>query len=238
MYISRRDLDYIRNKHHNLEKPYFGNKHAGGTRFVCNPEIFDPSTGIDPELMVEGLKKNDLKYEKLSHKIRKARAFEYVLENTRIACDSRDRFPAICQLDRPISKALQAPWRRELFDGIIPEVEKKRARLEAEGVVTIWVDFDHSVPVWDKIFKLGFTGILSDVLEKRECFFKSNPKTEDSEAFFEGVVITYRALVSFVGRLAALAEKTDGSSRLAEALRRLCNGAPTCFYDVLLAIHI
>ena len=95
MYIPEQDLNYIKNKHHQLDKPYYGNKHYGGTRYICNPDIFDPATGIDPELTPDGIIANDLKYKHLSHKIRKARALEFVLENTRISCDPRDRFPAI-----------------------------------------------------------------------------------------------------------------------------------------------
>ena len=153
-YIRQVDFDYIINKYHDTSKPFDG--HA---RFVRRDELFATETGMDPEDIISGIVENDNLYKHLAHPIRKARALEYVLKNTRIACDTRDIFPAINMVDRPLSKALITTWKHEITRETIPEVESRRAQLEKNGAVTIWLDYDHSVPVWDRLFTLGFVGI-------------------------------------------------------------------------------
>ncbi|MBQ8525645.1 MAG: hypothetical protein IJ460_02840 [Clostridia bacterium] len=177
-YIKNEDYDYIKNKYHDSAKPF-----DTFARFVCHEEIFDENTGLSPKDIIDGIWENDKKYENLPHPVRKAHAVRFVLENTRISCDKRDRFPAICSVDRPINKTLIDSWKKEVFYEIIPEVGAKRDELENKGISTIWPDYDHSVPVWDRVIPLGFTGILREaiklgkitkrmaVLQKRKMLF-------------------------------------------------------------------
>ena len=64
---------------------------------------------------------------------------------------------------------------------VIPEVEARRSCLENNGVVTIWPDYDHSVPVWERVLSLGFAGL------REECRLAHNahPWDEEGEAFFD-----------------------------------------------------
>ena len=123
-----------------------------------------------------------------------------ILKNTRIACDERDIFPAIQMIDRPLSKTVIKAWRREVFEETIPEVEARRSQLEREGIVTVWPDYDHSVPVWERLFSLGFVGIL----EESEKVRASKNLTVEENAFFEGIRITYEAVLAFIDRLQAI----------------------------------
>ena len=146
-YIKEEDFEYIINKYHDTSKHF--NSHA---RFIRRDELFAEETGMAPDDILSGIEKNDELYKKLPHPIRKAYALEYVLKNTRISCDGRDVFPAINMIDRPLRRVLINSWRREIFSQVIPEVEEVRSRLGNDGVVTIWPDYDHSVPIWDRLF--------------------------------------------------------------------------------------
>lgn len=212
-YISRVDYDYIINKY---PKKRFGRK----------DEVFSADSGMSPEEIMMGIWKNDKIYEALPHPIRKARALEYILKNTRISCDKRDIFPNINMIDRPLNKTLIGKWNQEVFGEIIPEVESRRAQLEKDGIVTIWPDYDHSVPVWDRLFELGFVGILEESERTR--------KSKEEDAFFEGIKITYEAILAFIDRLYERAE-TD---KMRTALGNLRVGAPKSFYDALLLSHL
>ena len=150
-YIRQDDFEYIINKYHDSSKPFDGH-----SRFIRRDGLFSPETGMTPEGILSGIQENDKQYEALPHPIRKARAMECVLKNTRISCDERDIFPAINMIDRPISKTIVKAWRKKVFNEKIPEVESRRSQLERDGIVTIWPDYDHSVPVWDRLFTLGF----------------------------------------------------------------------------------
>ncbi len=183
-----------------------------------------------PEDIIEGIVENDAIYAELSHPVRKARALEYVLKNTRISCDERDIFPSINMIDRPLGQTLIQKWRCEVFTDIIPEVEKRRRELEWSGIVTIWPDYDHSVPVWDRLFSLGFPGILAEC----EAARKSRERGAEEDAFFEGIKITYEAIILFIGRLCDMATDTKMKAAL-DSIRR---GAPQSFYEALLLSYL
>ena len=59
--------------------------------------------------------------------------------------------------DRPLNQTLIPAWRKEIFSSAIPETEEKRIQFEKDGIVAMWPDYDHSVPVWERVFSLGFS---------------------------------------------------------------------------------
>ncbi len=228
-YIKNSDYDYIMNKYHDSSKPFNSN-----ARFIRRDEIFSDETGMDGEKIKEEILRRDQEISHLSHPVRKAMAFAFVLENTKISCDSRDRFPAVNMLDRPLNSTIIPKWRKEVLNEIIPETEKKRIAFEEAGIATMWPDYDHSVPVWDRIFDLGFAGLL----EESEKARRAMTLTDEEDAFFEGIKITYTAITEFVGRLSKLAEKTNGSKRMAVALKNIKDNPPATFYEALLVDYI
>ena len=224
-YINQQDYEYIMNKYHDVSEPFDGHN-----RFLRHDEIFSSDNGLAPESILVGIVDNDKQYESLPHSIRKARALEYVLKNTRISCDERDIFPAINMIDRPLSQTIIKAWRNDVFVEMIPEVESKRRQLERDGIVTIWPDYDHSVPVWDRLFSLGFVGIL----EESEKVRASKNFTVEENAFFEGIRITYEAVLAFIDRLQAMATVP----KMKHALANLRRGAPQSFYEALLLSYL
>ena len=137
-------------------------------------------------------------------------------------------------IDRPLDATIVQRWRREVFQKTIPETEKKRSHFERDGVVTIWPDYDHSIPSWDRVLELGFAGLL----EASEAARASKILTEQEDAFFEGICITYTAIIDLLGRMAMLAEKTPGSEKMATALRNIEKNPPATFYEALLVDYI
>ena len=228
-YIKNSDYEYIMNKYHPQDKPF-----NSFNRFIRHDAFFAEDTGMDGEAIIEGIKKQDEELSDLPHPVRKAKAFAYILKNTRISCDPRDIFPAINMIDRPLNSTVVAAWRKNVFCDIIPEIEERRANLERNGVVTIWPDYDHSVPIWERIFGLGFCGLLQESEEARK---QIEDITEAQTAFFDGIQITYTAILDFVARLEAQAEKQQ-NHRLAAALGNVKREAPQSFYEALLVDYI
>ena len=224
-YINDADYKYITNKYHDATKPF-----DSFARFIRRDEIFSENSGMAPDDIIAGILENDEKYLEYSHPVRKARALEYVLKNTRISCDTRDIFPAINMVDRPLMKTIIKKWKSEVFLGKLPEVEARRSQLELDGIVTIWPDFDHSVPVWDRLFSLGFVGIL----EESEKARSAKPRTDEENAFFDGIKLTYEAVLDFLGRLSDAAEE----GKLKFGLESLRKGAPKTFYEALLLSYL
>ena len=80
-YISDASYEYISNKYHDTAKPFDSFK-----RFIRRDEIFAEDTGMDGALIREGILAQDREIAHLPHPVRKARAFAYVLKNTRKRC--------------------------------------------------------------------------------------------------------------------------------------------------------
>lgn len=229
-YINDADYEYISNKYHDTKKFFDSDR-----RFTYRrDELFSKETGMNADELKQGILERDKEFSDLPHPVRKALAFAYVLENTRISCDKYDRFPAINAIDRPLNATIIKMWHNEVFEEIIPETGKKRDYLEKAGIVTLWPDYDHSVPIWERVFRLGFSGLLDDSEKIRHT--KSRSKDED--AFFEGIKITYTAILSFIERLAVLADKTEGSERMAKALWNIKDNPPATFYEALLVDYL
>ena len=216
-YIKDRDYKYIKNKYPT-------------TRFTRQDAIFSPNSGMAPEKIIEGITENDALYVETSRSVRKARALEYVLKNTRISCDERDIFPSVNMIDRPLSRTIIKSWNKEVFEELIPNIEVRRRQLERDGIVTIWPDYDHSVPVWDRLFSLGFVGIL----EESEKIRNSKNRTEEEDDFFEGIKITYEAVLAFIDRLYTAAT----TLKMKKALLSIRHGEPQNFYEALLLSYL
>ena len=223
-YIPQEAYEYIINKYHDTALPFDPLK-----RFVRHDKLFSPETGMDADEIKTGILEQDVRLEALSHPVRKARALQYVLENTRIACDSRDIFPAINAIDRPLLSTVVKKWKKEVLEQVVPEAEAVRAQLEREGIANISLDYSHSVPNWDRLLQYGFPGLL----EESEKARNSRALTEEEDAFFEGIKITYEAVIAFLKRL-----EKQSPPRLAKALRSLQTGAPTTFYEGLLLVYL
>lgn len=228
-YIKPCDYDYIMNKYHDQDKPF--NAHR---RFIRHDEIFDCTTGMDGEDILAGILSRDAEISHLPHPVRKAHAFRYVLENTRISCDKRDIFPAINMIDRPLNKMLINVWKKEVFETKIPDANKNCTLWMENGAATLRPDYDHSVPVWERVFSPGFVGLLAES-EKARAAKKS--LTAEQEAFYEGIKITYTAILDFLARLEKQAEK-EGNLRMSTALGQLRVAPPATFYEALLTDYL
>jgi hypothetical protein len=45
---------------------------------------------------------------------------------------------------------------------ILKDLQSLNADLDRSGAMTFWLDYSHSVPVWERIFSLGFAGLLKE----------------------------------------------------------------------------
>lgn len=233
-YISDNDLEYIKNKYHDTSKEF-----NSFNRFICNDDIYDENSGISSEQIKKDILSRDESFKDYGHAVRKSKAFEYVLENMRIDVNPHDYFPSFHSMDRPINKTLVAKWIDEVFIDTIPEINNLRNWYGKYGLSTIWPDYDHSVPIWDRLIKYGFGGILKISEQYRA---KRKNLTGKQEDFFDGIKITYEAILKLIDRLIDFAQKRSEKSEKTleeiEALKRLRYGVPETMYDVLLMIYI
>ncbi|MBQ7178176.1 MAG: hypothetical protein IJS08_12240 [Victivallales bacterium] len=197
---------------------------------------FDSATGIDQEAAANEI----VRFAELDAPtpIIKAQAFAFLADNLQIEVDPHDFFPAFgCWKRRPCSMTALL---KELRKRIPIQQLKLWELLNLSGASNIWVDFDHSVPEWDMVFRLGFPGLLRNAMDWREKHRAQGTLDASTEAYFEGIRITYEAILRMLERFIERA-KTHNNERcdvVAASLQRLHDGAPQNFFDALQLIYL
>ena len=149
-----------------------------------NPGI--PETGLSVEELKAGLLRLAGRKKDGSRAVVKAEAFSYLLDNMRIGVSARDLFVTLGVWGRkPFDDAILPGWKQELFDGALREAAARARTLSDNGTVAFHFDFWHSVPDWDAILSLGFSGLLSraEAAEKRFMERAGNTMTAENRDF-------------------------------------------------------
>ncbi len=202
------------------------------------PEM-DSSTGIGFPVLKENLLKLEEKWHDLPKQVLKAKLFAYCTENIQFSVSEHDYFPAFANWNRgdlPLAPVLNK-WNSEV-DRKIPDAATAIRSGNDIGRFAIWKDFDHSVPDWDAMLELGFPGLLDRARKYRAERLQNGKNTPESDAYFDGIEITYNAMIAFIIRIRdyirALPAAGSRLSMQADALDALAKRAPETFYEALL----
>ena len=171
--------------------------------------------------------------------VTKAKLFAAQMKKMSIDVSPLDWFPAIAiwdRNDRPISKITKRDRAREVNAKMLPSwVTKEWHAGNAAGDWNMWQDFDHSVPDWRVILKLGFPGMKAR-LEKYAV--KGDP-------FYEGLAIAMDAMLNGIDRFIEQGRKrergTGNGERIKKeiaCLERLRNGPPETAYDMMMFVWL
>ena len=200
-----------------------------------SPE-FDSATGIDKDTAA----KEVVRFAELDAPapVIKARGFEFLAKNLQIEVDPHDFFPAFgCwgRTPRPIDPLLGRLGKR-----VALQKGELWSLLNQSGASNIWIDFDHSVPEWEQVFSLGFPGLLRNAMDWREKHRADGTLDAKKEAYFEGIRITYEAILMMLERFIERAKvhQNERCDFVAASLQRLHDGTPQNFFDALQLIYL
>lgn len=229
-----RDRIFIEKKYHNPEKPFDPYKRRLYHGWRC-----EKHTGLSINKIKRGLKEISEKYKEQERAIRKARAVEFVLDNTRIDINMHDYFPWIYTWGREIAKTTIDVWEKEMFNKTVPQIKRLYNKFNGSGAVAMWPDYDHVVPDWNSLIKLGFRGIIKRI-KKYKSYHEKKGITTKQKALFEGMEIVYNSVVRLIRRMyeLSLTKKGDKAPIIQRALKNLYQGAPTDTYEVMLLIYL
>lgn len=229
------DRSFIENKYHKTDEPF--NPYS---RMAYHGYGFDKSTGLEDEEIRDGLSKLYEKTKDLPHPVAKAYAVKYVLENTKIDINEHDLFVGLWSVNRLANSVTLNKWNAEVFETILPKVKQKMNDMNESGAVAIWPDFDHVVPDWNATLCLGFPGLKKRAEEYKELHKARGTLTPETEAFFDGIIIEYTAIIALVDRLyrLALTQNHDKAKKVAECLLHIRDGAPQNIYEAMQVIYI
>ncbi len=168
----------------------------------------------------------------------KAKCFAHQIRRAAIDVSPLDWFPAISiwdRNDRPINGVLW--WRRrEVNNRLMPKaVMDEWQAHNKDGAWGMKQDFNHSVPDWRVILKLGFPGMKAR-LEKYAV---------KGDVFYDALALAMDAVMEGVDRFIAQAKKNLAKApdsvrlrRELECLERLRNGPPLTAYDMMMFVWI
>lgn len=229
------DRFFLENKYHKIDEPF-----NPFDRMAYHGYAFDPTTGDTDEEILVGLQNMRSSLEALPHPVAKAKAFAYVLEHTRIDVNEHDFFVGLYSLNRLPGQISSEAWNQKLFTEKLPEVRQTMDDLCRSGAATIWPDFDHVVPDWNAILTLGFPGLLTRAIEHKKKHEAAGTLTDEVRAFFEGIEITYTAILALIDRLYryAATQTHEKAKTCAECLKHLHDGAAQSFYEALQCIYL
>lgn len=229
------DKNFLKDKYHKSEEPF--NPYE---RMAYHGYEYDKSTGMEDFEIKNGLLNLYDEIKNLPSPIAKAKAIEYVLENTKIDINEHDWFVGIWSVNRLANEVTLNKKYKEIFCETIPDINAKMQDMNESGAVAIWPDFDHVVPDWDSIFKLGFSGLKNRAEVYKNKFKASGNLSVEKEAFFDGIITEYNAIINFIDRMYkySLEKKHKKAKKVSQCLKNVKNGAPNNIYEAMQLIYI
>ena len=172
-------------------------------------------------------------------RVTKAKCFAAQALEESIDVSPLDWFPAIAvwdQLALPITKVTKGDRARAVNDASLPKwVRDEWRKGKTEGEWSMWQDFNHSVPDWRVILRLGFPGLKARLAKYA---VKGDP-------FYEGLEIAMDAIHGAIDRFIVQGRKreqgTGNGERLKKeiaCLERLRSGAPHTAYDAMMFVWL
>ena len=233
--ITKTDRYHIERKYHDPEKEFDAFK-----RMAYHGIGYIEESGLDDTAILKGLEELSKNTEKLPHPISRAMAIKYVLENERLYINEHDYFVGLYSLNRLANNTTFKKWEGESRAYRTPETLQRGDDFNRSGAVMIWTDYDHVVPDWKSLMELGFSGIRERAREYKRKHKENGTLNSEMTAFFEGIEIQYTAIIELIDRMyhTALKQEFEKAPAIAECLKNLRDGAPTCFYEVLQLIYI
>lgn len=229
------DRKFIERKYHNPDEefnPYERMKYHG--------DGYDEDSGLDDSGIINGLKKlyDEIKF--LPHPTAKALAVKYVLENERLYINEHDYFVGFYSLNRLADTVTFNNWSREVQKKRNPALTALEKNFNESGAAGLWPDYDHVVPDWTSLMRLGFKGIAERAENYKKERMKSGQLTDEQVAFFDGIKIEYSAIIDVIDRMyrLALTKKHEKAEKISVCLKHLRDGAPSDIYEAMQLIYI
>lgn len=231
----KEDRKWIERKYHNPDEPF-----DPYSRMRYHGVGYEETSGLDDAGILEGLKNLQPVLAGLPHPVAKAQAIRYVLEKERLYVNEHDYFVGFYSLNRLANTVTSDIWNQEAYEMRRPELKLLDQLFNESGAVAIWPDYDHVVPDWESLMKLGFRGILERAQKYEQQRKETGTLTSEQEAYFEGIKIEYTAILEVIDRLYQLAvTKThEKAQKIARCLKHLHEGAPTNIYEAMQLIYL
>ena len=130
----------------------------------------------------------------------KAKLFARVMDNAPIAADPFDFFQDHIRHGFVVQKQRQL-WINEVINREMPDLWNRQKKAYSLGVYNASYDFGHTVPDWNDVLSMGFTGLLERIRKTRRKKEEKGELTENMRIFYEASEIVYTAVIRYIKRL-------------------------------------
>lgn len=207
--------------------------------------VMDPATGLTNDEIRAKILDAVVTWKEQPVSMIKGHGFEFICRNMQIDVNPHDCFPGFGCYDRhkrPIAPLISSNYSAVYEKYLKNTVGDSWAEQQKAGLITIWPDFDHSVPDWDSIFALGFPGLRDRARNFRAQHQKNGTLTYEVAAYFDSMEITWNAVLECIGRLLDYAREHHGNhpriQREIRCLEQMRTGAPRDTYEFLMIIYL
>lgn len=230
MLLDKTDREWIENKYHRTDEPF-----DPLNRMAYHGIGYAEETGMDDEEILTGLKLLQPSLSTMPHPVARAMAIKYVLETERLYINEHDYFVGLYSLGRLANSVTSNVWQGETQKKRDPATLKNAGLFNESGAVANWTDYDHVVPDWESLMRLGFTGVKERAQKYRKKHLEDGTLTEEIAAFFDGIAIEYDAIIALIDRMYryAVTLRHKKAARIAGCLGTLRDGAPTDIYEAM-----
>ena len=202
---------------------------------------FDPSTGIDPAILYENLKKMSDTPTDTPRPIVHAKLFSYLLDNVQLQINENTPFSVKlnfgidyidfatnCILQKAISNVKSQTPKEKL-----PNEYEQFSKFAAVGLKWMTVDFTHTVPNWPYLLENGFAGILRNAQESKQRFLNNENYKNGQIVFLDSVIICYEAIIRLLSRIYEYSLGFN-APKFSECIQNLMTRPPKTLYEVMM----
>jgi pyruvate-formate lyase len=176
----------------------------------------------------------------------RAAIFELILKHGRINIDPLDWFQDRLQHGNILIQ-LRDRWQKEIKESVFPDLTKYCEL--AESCCAFFAsspDFSHTSPDWERLLKMGPSGLLDNIRDTRKKKSDAGCLSESEKDFYDSAEIVYMAVLHFINRLADCVEKmasmhAEEQERMrmsAKCLRNIAKNPPGNLYEALQLSYI
>ncbi len=131
-----------------------------------------------------------------------------------------------------LTSNLYMRFNKEVQEREIPDEYQRNIQAERIGIGTAWADYWHTLPDWSDILRLGFPGLLKRAEDIRAEKTSAGEISPEEEVYYNSVIISYRAILSFIRRLYEESLRYD-IPQYSDCLRHLMHHPPETMYHIL-----
>ena len=203
-------------------------------------KLYESATGLDNAQIKAGAEAFYALSKTEDHALVKAKAFDYVLSNTRIDVNEHDWYIGIAQSgERTVRNALSLKWLADVRRSLPPELVEEELRHHRKTHL-VYLDPWHNVPDWEAVLELGIPGLLARSERLRREREETQGLTAEQRAYFESIKIEYESMRKFLLRVRdhALTKEHPRCGKIARCMDKLAKGAPESTCECLQLIWI